>query len=339
MVTLRSLGAGDERDLENFLAAHADSSMFLRSNLREAGIIYRGAPFEALYVAAIAKGRIAGVAAHCWNGVVLLQAGDHVKPLVVALAEHSRREVVGILGPLGEVRRARSALAMEATPSQIESDEGLYAVDLHALVVPAALREGKLMCRRPAARELPLLAEWRYAYSREALNSVPGEALREHCRAEIEALGRDRQFVLLDGGRIVAYSAFNASLPDIVQVGGVWTPPEQRGRGYGRMVVAGSLLAARDGGARRAVLFTGDDNLAARRAYAALGFRRVGDWGACCFRSPASARNRSSGHWSPSRRSASAPRPWGRRSRGGAGARTRPCPSYRPARISRPSAT
>jgi predicted GNAT family acetyltransferase len=89
--------------------------------------------------------------------------------------------------------------------------------------------------------------------------------------------------MLVDGSDIVAYAAFNAALPEIVQLGGVWTPPERRGRGYGRAVVAGALLAARDGGAQRAVLFTGDDNVAAKRAYAALGFRRVGDWGLVLF--------------------------------------------------------
>jgi predicted GNAT family acetyltransferase len=59
----------------------------------------------------------------------------------------------------------------------------------------------------------------------------------------------------------------------------VWTPPELRGRGYARAVVAGSLLAVRVEGIRRAVLFTDDDNVQAQRAYVALGFARVGDYG------------------------------------------------------------
>jgi predicted GNAT family acetyltransferase len=42
--------------------------------------------------------------------------------------------------------------------------------------------------------------------------------------------------------------------------------------------VARSLLDARSDGVERAVLFTGDANIAARKAYAALGFRRVGDY-------------------------------------------------------------
>src|SRR5206468_11065013 len=68
-------------------------------------------------------------------------------------------------------------------------------------------------------------------------------------------------------------------LPEIVQIGGVWTPPELRGRGYGRAVVAGSLLAARERNVRRAVLFADPRNTAAQRAYLALGFRIAGDYG------------------------------------------------------------
>src|SRR5260370_18218406 len=71
---LRVLRPGDETALDAFLTDHTDSSMFLRANARAAGLIDRGAPPEATYVAALAGGRITGVAAHCWNGMVLVQA-------------------------------------------------------------------------------------------------------------------------------------------------------------------------------------------------------------------------------------------------------------------------
>jgi len=90
---------------------------------------------------------------------------------------------------------------------------------------------------------------------------------------------RGTDWLLLAGAAPVSYSVFNAMLADIVQIGGVWTPPELRGRGYARSVVAGSLLAARKQGIARAVLFADPANAAARRAYLSLGFRIVGDYG------------------------------------------------------------
>jgi predicted GNAT family acetyltransferase len=87
-------------------------------------------------------------------------------------------------------------------------------------------------------------------------------------------------FLLEAGGRVVSLCTHNARISDMVQVGSVWTPPELRGRGHARAVVAGALLAA---GARRAVLFTGEGNIPAQQAYRALGFERVGDYGVVRF--------------------------------------------------------
>ena len=56
----------------------------------------------------------------------------------------------------------------------------------------------------------------------------------------------------------------------------IYTPPKLRGRGYAKLAVAASLVVARERGASRAVLFTG--NPSAVRTYEALGFRRVGDY-------------------------------------------------------------
>ena len=80
MAELRLLRPGDEAALDTFLARYADTSMFLRSNARSAGLTDRGEPTQATYVAALDGGRIAGVAAHCWNGMVLVQAPDGATP-------------------------------------------------------------------------------------------------------------------------------------------------------------------------------------------------------------------------------------------------------------------
>ncbi len=77
----------------------------------------------------------------------------------------------------------------------------------------------------------------------------------------------------------MAMSSFNTAIDEAVQVGGVWTPPALRRRGYARAVVAASLRDARAEGVQRAILFTGDTNIAAQKAYRAIGFQGVGDYG------------------------------------------------------------
>jgi ribosomal protein S18 acetylase RimI-like enzyme len=279
---LRLLRPGDEAALDTFLARHADTSMFLRSNARSAGLADRGEPMQATYVAALDGGRIAGVAAHCWNGMVLVQApdGDHAAAVAGEAVRRSGRTVTGFAGPWSQVVAAREALGLGAAPTAKDSRDELYVLDIARLLVPPDLASGALRCRHPAERELELLVDWRVRFAVEALGATDGPDLR-HASTDDVRLQHERgtDWLLLAGAAPVSYSVFNAMLPDIVQIGGVWTPPEFRGRGYARSVVAGSLLAGRKQGIERAVLFADPTNEAARRAYLFLGFRIVGDYG------------------------------------------------------------
>jgi len=279
---LRLLRPGDEAALDTFLARHADTSMFLRSNARSAGLTDRGQPMQGTYVAVQDGERIRGVAAHCWNGMVLVQAPDPADAAAVAreAVRHSRRTVTGFSGPWSQVVAAREALGLGAAPTTKDSRDELYVLDLTRLVVPPELASGKLRCRHPTESELELLVDWRVRFAVEALGATDGPDLRQASTDDVR-LQHDRgtDWLLLAGAAPVSYSVFNAMLPDIVQIGGVWTAPEFRGRGYARSVVAGSLLSARKQGMERAVLFADPANEAARRAYLFLGFRVTGDYG------------------------------------------------------------
>jgi ribosomal protein S18 acetylase RimI-like enzyme len=285
---LDTLGAGDEPALEAFLVGHAHSSMFLRSNLAAGGIVDRGQPHQSTYVAAREAGAITGVAAHSWHGMLQLQApAELVGELAAAAIERSGRALTGLVGPWAQVVAARATLGYDDTRVRLCSHEDLFALDLADLVVPAPLADGRVRCRRPEADELPLLVDWRVAYDVEIANATDTPALRQATVIDLARLhARGATWVVTAEGALVAYSAFNAQLPDIVQVGGVYTPPSSRGRGYARAVVGGSLLAARARGVTHAVLFTGKDNHHAQRAYRALGFRLVGDYGVVLLDAP-----------------------------------------------------
>jgi GNAT superfamily N-acetyltransferase len=278
---IRPLVSGDEARLEGFLVRHADFSMFLRSNSRAAGLVYEGKPLQAEYVAAFDGNRIVAVAAHCWNNMLLVQAPVDVAGVARAVIEKSGRPVAGISGPADQVVTARSALGLDRRPAPKFGREELFALDLDDLVVPAPLTKGRWVCRHPELEELDFLVDWRVDFAREALQFPDLPTLRSESEQELRLVyERGSNWVLEDGG-LVSYSAFNARLPDIVQIGGVWTPRELRGRGYGRAVVAGSLLEVRETGVRRAVLFAERED--AKRAYRGIGFRVVGEYGLVLF--------------------------------------------------------
>lgn len=282
--TTRLLGPGDEPLVETFLAPHVDSSLFLLGNLRAAGLVDTGATYSATWAAAFDGPSAVGVTAHCWNGILLLQAPRELPGLARAALAGSGRPLSGLSGPRRQVEEARRALGLEDAPAALDHEAELFSLGLDALALPPALRRGEVACGPPVPDDLPLLADWRVAYAVETLGAVEGAGLRSTCAEEVRRLvDEGNAFVLREAGVPVAFSGFNARLPEVVQVGGVWTPPGLRGRGYGRAVVAGSLLSARADGVARAVLFTERENEAARRAYHALGFRVVGDYGIVLF--------------------------------------------------------
>jgi GNAT superfamily N-acetyltransferase len=280
---IRLLGAGDDASLEAFLSTHRDSSMFLRSNARHGGLEYHGQTYQGVYCGAFEDGRLQGVAAQYWNGKVIMQAPRRAADLACACVEAGGRPVSGLLGPAAQVFVARAALGLEDAPTLIEGAEWMYGLDLADLVVPPALACGEVTCRPPLAGEREMLCEWRLAYDIELLGATDTPQTRRYSAEFLDRqIAESNAWVLVDRGELVSLSGFNATLPDMVQLGGIFTPPALRGRGYAKAAVAAALLAARERGAVRAVLFT--STASAARSYEGIGFRRTGDYGLVLFR-------------------------------------------------------
>jgi uncharacterized protein len=286
-LSIRQLVHGDEAAAEAFLAypQRSDTTMILRSNLNRAGLVFNGDLFEGTYVGAFEGGGLAGVVAHYWNDNLVLAGGPHTASLARHVVAVSGRRVRGLLGPYAETTKAQTALGLG--PPSHEGKEILFALDLAELVVPPALvaEPPRFEARTPNDSEMPMLLEWRMAYAAETMGIVDTAETRvqqEQTLRAFHASGDD--VVLFDGGEPVAYTAFNATVRDMVQVGGVWTPPAVRGRGYARYAVASSLLRMRrDRSASKAILFTAENNVAAQKSYTALGFRVTGDYAIFLF--------------------------------------------------------
>jgi ribosomal protein S18 acetylase RimI-like enzyme len=287
------LGPGDEPALERFLAAHADSSMFLRFNSKSAGLVDRGAPLEGTYAALRdGSGELVAVAAHYWNGNIMVQGrvdaiGDVARAAVAhTAATHPGRDVRGFHGPHPLVVAARAALGLAARPTRLVTHDDLFALALAELRVPAALADGRVVCRHMVPADADVVTHWGEAYSVETLGAAPTPVTPEHIEEQRRAIASDdARWVLVDGDTLVAMMRFTARLPDCVQIGGVYTPPSRRGRGYARAVVAGALVEARAAGATRSILFTERSNHAARASYESLGYRIVGDYSIVFFAS------------------------------------------------------
>ena len=273
---IRRLTQDDYPAFERFLAGRAESSMFLRSNARAAGLDYAGKGFQARYFGAVDEAGLCGLLALSWGGHLMAQAPvDLLGPLLSALqAEEPEALATGLLAPADQAAWLLERLKPPAESVKLSEIEPLFRLALGRLVVPEPLRTGALVARRAGLEDLDFIVPWRVAYDIETMGGLRPE-MEADARASIAAwIERLPIFLLEAEGRPIAMAAWNAELPDMVQIGGVFTPPELRSRGYGRAAVAAALTAARDRGATAAILFT--HTPAAEQAYRALGFEQVG---------------------------------------------------------------
>jgi RimJ/RimL family protein N-acetyltransferase len=283
-LSFRILEPGDEAALKTFLAPRLDSSLFLYGNLLAAGLEDTGERHSGTYAAVFEGPRITAVAGHFWNQTMVIQAPIQIPALLRLAQEASGRPLRRLVGPDEQVVKAIECLRLTPAELQMDEAEWLYSLTRADLMAPNMLVSGRAAGRRIRAEDADLVAEWRLGYYREMHLEQDSTELREVARRGVEdEIASGRTWILEVEGKPVASTSFNALVRDegvagTVQIGGVYTPPELRSRGYARAAVAASLLDARSEGYQKSILFTGVSNTAAQKAYTALGFGMIGSY-------------------------------------------------------------
>jgi ribosomal protein S18 acetylase RimI-like enzyme len=123
---------------------------------------------------------------------------------------------------------------------------------------------------RPATRaDRSTLEEYARLFSIESGDEVPGD---------FDSLIDSRLvFVFEQGGKVQGVVRSNLSDGKYVHAGGLYVHPRYRGKGVGRALAAGIGAWVRDHDGAIAILDVDRDNEPAVRAYAAAGYRKVGE--------------------------------------------------------------
>lgn len=268
------LPQGMEGALHAFLGADPAGAMFPLVNLTPRGLPMRawvapeGGQVRA-FLGLVAGGTALPVAGPGWSG------WPAARPVLAGAA------LTGIVGRPATVAALRAALGLAGAAVRKDAVEQGFALDLADLRMPALA--GRALAPLDA-RWRALAEDWRAAYEVEGLGACPSQAAVTAPATVARWIAQDSHRLLLEHGSPVALTGFNADLGALVQVGGVWTPPEGRGRGRARAAVALHLAEAHARGAARAVLFAVSD--IAARAYAAIGFRPAGQMALVLFDGP-----------------------------------------------------
>jgi predicted GNAT family acetyltransferase len=128
---------------------------------------------------------------------------------------------------------------------------------------------------RPASMgDLETAVRWMRAFEGEA--GVPATDVESMMRMRIAAGG---VWLWEDETRsVVSLAGRTPTVAGVARIAPVYTPPDQRRRGYGAAVAAACTADAVSGGAEQVVLFTDLANPTSNSIYRQIGFRPVGDY-------------------------------------------------------------
>ncbi|HMA46842.1 MAG TPA: DUF4081 domain-containing protein [Frankiaceae bacterium] len=173
------------------------------------------------------------------------------------------RHLSAVWGPAREVREDQPLLAI-SSPPLVAADPGV---------------------RRVRPDELDVLLPACVAMFTEEIGVSPnvGDGGGLYRARIAEFVEQGRSFARIEDGRVLFKAEIGAVSGGVCQVQGVWVAPELRGGGLGTAGTASVVAQAQRSLAPVVSLYVNGFNVAARRAYDRVGFRRVGTFASVLF--------------------------------------------------------
>jgi predicted GNAT family acetyltransferase len=195
--------------------------------------------------------------------------------LAELLVDADLTDLPGVSGPVPAVDGfARRYTELVGCATTVFMDTRMFT--LTEVVAPAGV-PGE--ARRATQADREVLVAWAAAFAAE-LHEDRGDPAEP---VDDRLPHGDLLWLWEDGGRCVSTAWLSPPVAGVIRVGGVYTPPELRGRGYASGVVAAASGYALTRG-RACMLYTDQANPTSNKIYQLLGYRAVGDARAYDFR-------------------------------------------------------
>lgn len=263
-----------------FLESHVDTSLFLLSTLAALGPRLGQHLNSGNFRLIEEAGQVVAVCCLTRRGNLLVQAGGRTD-LAEQIFEACEGEPIEVRGVVGEWPMAEALWKFLRADPRFETTHHLKDV-LYRLMLNAkpGTRAESANVRALDAGDFVQWERLNSAYFAEL--SLPLQATLEQRRTDFIVRIRSGLWwgAFDDCYELVSIAAINATYGSLGQVGGVYTRPAERRKGLSRAVMQ---LLIEDCSRRlhfeKLVLFTGEDNSAARRLYESLGFEPAGAFG------------------------------------------------------------
>ncbi len=205
------------------------------------------------------------------HNVVLSRAtAPEIEPLADALAE-AGWAFPGIVGPAGEASTFADRWALKTGQKSVEyMDQIIYS--LKQILLPP-MAEGK--SRLAKAGEEKLLGSWIVNFAQDALPKSEQLNADDAVKKAAELIAAERLMVWDVDGKPRAQAGFSGTT-NVARINMVYTPPEERGRGYGSAVVADISQRQLDAGKKMCCLYADARNPVSNSIYRKIGYEFVG---------------------------------------------------------------
>ncbi|MDQ1257916.1 MAG: uncharacterized protein QG656_2524 [Candidatus Hydrogenedentes bacterium] len=183
-----------------------------------------------------------------------------------SLADHSLPGIMGQREPAAAFSAAYCA--RRGLRHRLSEELGLYRL---TRVIPPAACLGKF--RAAAEDDIPLLTDWREKFSLDIQHSSAREDVLVAVRRDVES----GNLYLWECNRPVSTAVLKRPIGKGISIGGVYTPPEFRRRGYASACVAALSQFMLDKGYAYCSLYTNLANPTSNHIYQAIGYEPVGE--------------------------------------------------------------
>ncbi len=285
---IQDVTAADLEPVRAFLEANLDSSLFLLSNLAMCGPRRGDHPNSGNFRFIAEEGRIVAVFSLTLRGNLLVQAAGRVDLAeeILGACDDEPIEVTGIVGEWLTAQVLWNLLCADSGFEPSHSTKDLLfsrpLTDADVVASPVGGTDDTPDERRVRTLNPDDFEQWEplnTAYLAEL--NLPWQATLQERKDDFESRARARRWWgAFDSGRLVAIAGLNAVYGRLGQVGGVYSLLDGRRKRLGHAVMRALISDSRSHHHfERLVLFTGEDNVAARRLYKSLGFQVGGAFG------------------------------------------------------------
>lgn len=269
-------------EMIGFLKEHEDYTLFLLNNLENYGLTLTEAPFSGNFKLIRSGGRVVGVFCLTRTGTLLLETTLR-EPIFNTVLDACHRESIpltGIIGnwdfcrPFWEYLKAEKMFRKEIRTSK----QNLYKVDLskHDFSHQHHVRH---------LTEIDYI-QWKPL----RLANFIEEGMPNHLTDQqlfdqfLEKAEKKISWGFFVNNRLMSMAELNAKAFDLGQVGGVYTAPEFRQKGYSKSVMKQLLLDCQTlHKLRKMIIFTDEKNIPAQKLYTSLGVSQVGHFALLFF--------------------------------------------------------